>query len=75
MSIPAHESRPAEAEPSAHESVFELSDIYREHADFVWRAVRRFGVAEESAEDVLHEVFLVLQRRLHEYDGRASMTS
>ena len=52
-----------------------LEEVYRAHARFVWRAVRRFGVPDGSVEDVMQEVFLVVRRRLHEYDGRAAMTT
>lgn len=48
-----------------------LGQLYREHADFVWRVLLRFGVPEAIAEDVAHEVFLVVQRRLPDYDQRA----
>jgi RNA polymerase sigma-70 factor (ECF subfamily) len=44
----------------------ELDAIYREHVDFVWRVARRAGVSEEWLEDVVHDVFLVVQRRLAE---------
>ncbi len=53
----------------------ELARVYREHAGFVWRTVMRLGVPEEAAEDVMHEVFLVVRRRLAEFDGRASLRS
>ncbi|WP_434417357.1 RNA polymerase sigma factor [Nannocystis pusilla] len=52
-----------------------LADVYRAHAGFVWRVVRRLGVAESALEDVVHDVFLVVHRRLREYDGRAALTS
>lgn len=52
-----------------------LAEVYRAHAGFVWRVVRRLGVPEAAIEDVVHDVFLVVHRRLHEYDGRAAMTS
>lgn len=61
MSAAAPASSPADAEA--------LARIYREHADFVWRAVRRFGIPEALAEDVVHEVFMVVQRRLPEFVG------
>jgi RNA polymerase sigma-70 factor (ECF subfamily) len=51
----------------------ELEQVYRRHVEFVWRTVRRLGVEDEAIEDVVHDVFLVLQRRLADYDGRASM--
>ena len=52
-----------------------LADVYRAHAGFVWRVVRRLGVPEAALEDVVHDVFLVVHRRLHEYDGRAALTT
>jgi RNA polymerase sigma-70 factor (ECF subfamily) len=52
-----------------------LSEIYRQHADFVWRALLRFGIEPAHAEDVAHEVFLVVRRRLPDFDGRAPLRS
>lgn len=52
-----------------------FAEIYERHAGLVWRVVRRQGVPDAVAEDVMHEVFLVVQRRLHEFDGRASLTT
>ncbi|HWB78505.1 MAG TPA: RNA polymerase sigma factor [Nannocystaceae bacterium] len=42
--------------------------IYREHVAFVWRLSRSLGVAELAVDDVVHEVFLVIERR---FDQRA----
>jgi RNA polymerase sigma-70 factor, ECF subfamily len=52
-----------------------LDEIYRHHVGFVWRSLRRLGIDAAAAEDLVHEVFVVVHRRLPEYDGRASMTS
>lgn len=51
------------------------AEIYRRHAGFVWRVVRRMGIPDAAAEDVMHEVFMVVHRRHAEYDGRASLTT
>lgn len=47
--------------------------IYEEHFDFVWRMARRLGVPESSADDVVQDTFVVLHRRLSEYDGETPM--
>ena len=60
-----------EAERNQRELVFD--DVYRTQADFVWRVLRRHGIAPDVAEDLVHEVFLVIHRRLADYDGRASV--
>jgi len=52
-----------------------LDDLYRAHADFVWRAVLRLGIAEAQAEDAVHEVFLVVRRKLPEFRGDAAPTT
>jgi RNA polymerase sigma-70 factor (ECF subfamily) len=44
--------------------------LYDEHFDVVWRTARRLGVPEASADDVVQDVFLVLHRKLADYDGR-----
>lgn len=41
----------------------EFEALYRAHFGFVWRTVRRFGVADTAIEDVAQEVFLVAYRR------------
>jgi RNA polymerase sigma-70 factor (ECF subfamily) len=58
--------RQAATSEQAAGSVPTLEDVYRDNVPFVWRVVRRLGVADEEIEDVLHEVFLVVKRRLRE---------
>jgi RNA polymerase sigma-70 factor (ECF subfamily) len=53
----------------------EFRRLFQEHAPFVWRALRRLGVRERDAEDLLQEVFVVVHRKLPEFAGRASMTT
>ncbi len=49
----------------------QLDATYREHADFVFRVASQLGVARGQTEDIVHEVFLVVARRLGDYDGRS----
>jgi RNA polymerase sigma-70 factor (ECF subfamily) len=41
-----------------------LRAALEEHYESVWRAVRRFGVPSDAAEDAAQEVFIVLARKL-----------
>lgn len=41
--------------------------LYREHFDFVFRSVRRLGIAEAQIDDVVQEVFLIALRRLADF--------
>jgi len=47
--------------------------VYREQFSFVWRTARRMAVREANVDDVVQDTFLVLHRKLDEYDGRTSM--
>jgi RNA polymerase sigma-70 factor (ECF subfamily) len=49
--------------------------VYDDYFDFVYRCARRLGVPPSAADDVVQEVFVVLHRRLPEYDGRATVQS
>lgn len=48
---------------------------YLEHADFVWRSLRRLGVREADVPDAVQDVFLVVHRRLPEFEGRAKLST
>jgi len=61
--------------PSPATSVPAFEQVYRGHADFVWRLLRHMAVEEASRADVFHEVFLIVHRRLAEFDARASLTT
>lgn len=49
--------------------------VYDEFFDFVYRCTRRLGVPPSATDDVVQEVFVVLHRRLPDYDGRAPLQS
>jgi RNA polymerase sigma-70 factor (ECF subfamily) len=44
--------------------------MYDAHVDFVWRNLRRLGVADADAEDRTQEVFVVAHRRFAEFVDR-----
>ena len=52
-----------------------LESVYREHAGFVWRTLRRFGLSEADARDASQEVFLAVHRALPSFEGRCAMTT
>ena len=58
----------APTEPTPYDAR-QWADVYRNHADFVWRSLRRMGLSSEDAEDALHEVFLVWYRRRESFDS------
>ena len=56
-------------------SQMEFREIYDGHFGFVWRSIRRLNVPEADAADAVQEVFLVVHRRLAEFEGRAKLTT
>ncbi|MBA3544964.1 MAG: RNA polymerase sigma factor [Nannocystis sp.] len=46
--------------------------LFREHYAFIHRTLRALGVDPTAVDDAAQEVFLVVHRRLGDYDGRAS---
>ena len=50
-----------------------FASIYAAHFDFVWRLARALGVEPASVDDVVHEVFIVVRRRLDAFDRERSV--
>lgn len=42
--------------------------FYAEHVRYVWRSLRRLGVAERHCEDLVQEVFVAIHRHWAEHD-------
>jgi RNA polymerase sigma-70 factor (ECF subfamily) len=66
-------TRDKAVEPSAAELVCPEPDkaafdtLYRAHAPFVWRTLRRLGVRHSALDDATQEVFVVVHRRFAEF--------
>ncbi len=50
-----------------------ITDVYDGHVDFVSRMARGLGVPASGIDDVVQDVFLVVHRRLHEFEGRSQL--
>jgi RNA polymerase sigma-70 factor (ECF subfamily) len=48
-------------------------ELYREHFGFVWRTVAHRGVPPSAQDDVVQEVFIVVHRKLPEFEGRSAL--
>jgi RNA polymerase sigma-70 factor, ECF subfamily len=49
--------------------------VHEAHADFVWCSLQRLGVRPSDLDDVFQEVFIVVHKRLHTYDGSSQLTT
>ena len=61
----------AERAESGARPTFEA--VYEAHFDFVWSSLRSLGVSTASLDDCAQEVFIVVHRRLGEFEGRSSI--
>jgi len=52
-----------------------FDEVYAAHFNYVWRILRTFGVADAALEDAAQDVFVVVHRRLPEFEGRAAVTT
>lgn len=48
------------------------TDMFREHGRYAFRLLRRLGVYEADVDDVLQEVFVVVHRKLPDFDPSRS---
>lgn len=65
---PEATSSPGPPPPAA-----DFGEVFRAHAPYVWRVLRRLGVPERDVEDVAQEVFLVVHRSLPGFEGRSTL--
>jgi RNA polymerase sigma-70 factor (ECF subfamily) len=59
------------ADPALAVPTFEHA--YEQYFDLVWRNLRRLGVAEAALDDALQDVFVVVHRRLTDFERRSSL--
>lgn len=52
-----------------------FADVFRLHFDFVWRAMRSFGVPEIAIDDAVQDVFITVHRRLPDFERRSSLST
>ena len=73
MAVQVTDPKPQPTTAARTAEVPPLAEIFREHAPFVWRGLRRLGVPESDVEDVCQEVFVVVHRKLGDFEGRSSL--
>lgn len=57
----------------ARVEVPDFKTVYDTHVTSLWRNARALGIPEHAVEDVLQDVFVVVHRRLPEFEGRAQL--
>ncbi|HYP91227.1 MAG TPA: RNA polymerase sigma factor [Polyangiaceae bacterium] len=67
----ASQESPADARSSAPATL--LTAVYEAHFRYVWRCLRSLGVHDAQLDDALQDVFVIVQRKLPEFDGGAQL--
>jgi RNA polymerase sigma-70 factor (ECF subfamily) len=57
----------ASAEPPHFETVYDT------YFPYIWRSVQRLGVSRSHADDVVQEVFVIVHRKLGQFEGRSTL--
>lgn len=57
------------------DSRLQTATVYDAYATFVWRSLQRMGVPESDLDDALQEVFIVVHRKLDQYDAERAKLS
>lgn len=66
--------RAAAAEPKTGvRSRLDFDQVYEQHFGFVWRVLRTLGLPPSAVEDAAQDVFVVVHRRLAEFEGRSDI--
>jgi RNA polymerase sigma-70 factor (ECF subfamily) len=67
--------RLVERTPTEAATPVDFDAVYREHFKMVWRVLRRFGVPERDLPDAAQDVFVVVHRKLGEFDFRSKTST
>jgi RNA polymerase sigma-70 factor (ECF subfamily) len=57
------------------EAPLDVASIHAAHADFVWASLQRMGVRDADLDDLMQEVFVIVHRKLHTFDGTSRVTT
>src|SRR5215831_1749948 len=52
-----------------------FQEVFERHLGYVWRVLRSLGAPPADLDDLCQEVFVVVHRRLPEFEGRSSLSS
>ena len=66
---PGKKHAPAQNAP-ADAATLNLTTIYRDHGQFIWLSLQRFGVRLPDLDDLAQDVFMVVHRKLSHLDPR-----
>jgi RNA polymerase sigma-70 factor (ECF subfamily) len=73
MAASLEQGRRMVADSSSESPPQTLAEIYEANFAFVWRSLRALGVSQGQLDDAVQDVFLVVHRRLPEFERRSEL--
>jgi RNA polymerase sigma-70 factor (ECF subfamily) len=64
---------PAPARLATEDVPLTFDAVYEDALDFVWRSLQSLGVRDDTLDDAVQDVFLVVHRRLADFEARSSV--
>jgi len=58
-----------------HGALESFARVYQAHFKFVWRVLARLGVPDRDLADATQDVFVVVHRKLGDFDGQSRITT
>lgn len=52
-----------------------MAEVYATHFKYVWRCLRALGVQGDLLDDAVQDVFVVVQRKLPDFEGQAQLST
>jgi RNA polymerase sigma-70 factor (ECF subfamily) len=52
-----------------------LAEFYAQHFRYVWRCLRSLGVRDWALDDTIQDLFLIVEKKLPDFDGQVSATT
>jgi RNA polymerase sigma-70 factor (ECF subfamily) len=65
-------SRGAQPSPAASD-VPPFDQVYETYFPYIWRSAQRLGVPPGQVDDVVQEVFIIVHRKLGDFEGRSAL--
>jgi RNA polymerase sigma-70 factor (ECF subfamily) len=73
--LPVPPPPPAAPVPEQARVALDVRAIYQQHAELVWLTLQRMGVRPADLEDVAHDVFMIVHRRVGTFDGTSKLST
>jgi RNA polymerase sigma-70 factor (ECF subfamily) len=73
--LPGAESATESALPASSRGQHTFAEVYAQHFDLVWRSLRHLGVPAQVLDDAVQDVWLVVHRKLAEFDARSALST